>query len=976
MKLQKLFFSILAVAALIAGCKEPEEQPSIPTLSVSPTELSVAQTGGTATITVTSNRPWSISTDADWLAFNPSQGGASDAAVSVTVTALANTASDRAGSFKVKTDFDYRTVAVTQPGPQGVDPTQTATGKGTADDPYNTIAAIEAVSGLTWTSTTDYQTTGNVYVKGKISRIAEKGTFTDGGSYGNASFYFSPDGSNNNEFYAYRILYLGNKKFKSGQTDIKVGDEVIICGKLMNYKGNTPETDAGAAYLYSLNGETQGGGGSSAEPKGTGTLDDPYNPAGANAAASSLTWTSTSDYQTTDKVYIKGKISRIADNGTFTQGGSYGNASFYITEDGNDGEEFYAFRILYLGNNKYKSGQTDIKVGDEVVIYGKVMNYRNNTPETEAGAAYLYSLNGETGGGGQGGDEGEPKGTGTLDDPYNPAGAAAAVKNLTWTANDNYQTTDIVYVKGKISKIADKGTFTEGSTYGNASFYISEDGTSAGEFYVFRTLYLGNKKYVEGQTDIKVGDEVIICGKLMNYRGNTPETEAGNSYVYSLNGETGEGGGVDPSEYENAEAKTVAQFIAAADKETYYKLTGTVSGYSAQNCRFDITDETGKIYVYEVANKAAWSSKISNGGTVTLAGKYDFYDAKEQHEVVSAQILSFEAGETPSEKEATVAEAVAAEKGAVLKVGPAVVVAASATGFLMEQDGARIYVYKGVAKVGDNVTVTATVGEYGNAPQLSDATVVVNSTGATVSYPDTKDINSTFGTYSSETREFVTFKGKLSISSGKYFNITVAGATVVGSILQPVEDITSMNDKDVTVKGYYLYHTTSKDGTTYLYVIATEINGKAITGEDDGSGGGGGDATGDFSSNVEWTKGENATDAKATINGKSDVPCLKLGTSSKVGKGTIVLPKGTTSVTFYAVAWKGAKTTTVTFMAGNKELFSQVVAANDGATGNPPFTMTVKSSDCYTKTFEALAADTEVTISSDLRSILFGINVK
>ena len=103
----------------------------------------------------------------------------------------------------------------------------------------------------------------------------------------------------------------------------------------------------------------------------------------------------------------------------------------------------------------------------------------------------------------------------------------------------------MVYVKGKISSIANNGTFTGGGTYGNASFYISEDGSSDGTFYVFRTLYLGNKKYESGQTDIKVGDEVIICGKLMNYRGNTPETVAGSSYLYSLNGKTdgGEGGG-------------------------------------------------------------------------------------------------------------------------------------------------------------------------------------------------------------------------------------------------------------------------------------------------------------------------------------------------------------------------------------------------------------------------------------------------
>ncbi len=127
---------------------------------------------------------------------------------------------------------------------------------------------------------------------------------------------------------------------------------------------------------------------------------------------------------------------------------------------------------------------------------------------------------------------------GTLGNPYTPSEAAAAVKDLKWTSNTDYESTDEVYVKGKICKIASKGTYTEGGTYGNASFYLSADGTGDGEFYVFRALYLGNVKFTEGKTDIRVGDDVVIYGKLMNYQGNTPETVSGKAYLYSLNGKT------------------------------------------------------------------------------------------------------------------------------------------------------------------------------------------------------------------------------------------------------------------------------------------------------------------------------------------------------------------------------------------------------------------------------------------------------
>ncbi len=332
---------------------------------------------------------------------------------------------------------------------------------------------------------------------------------------------------------------------------------------------------------------------------------------------------------------------------------------------------------------------------------------------------------------------------------------------------------------------------------------------------------------------ISNGGTVTLAGKYLYYESKD-QHEVVEAEILSF--EPGSGGG----DHSDAVAKTVDEFIKAADKDNFYKLTGTVSGFNSQYCSFDLTDATGKIYVYSVANKDAWSSKIANGGTVTLAGKYDYYATKEQHEVIEAEILSFTPGEAPDAKSATVAEAIAAEKNAVLKVGPALVVASASAGFLMEQDGARIYVYGGSAVVGDNVTVTGTKAEYGEVPQLTNPAVVVNSKGTKVTYPDAKDITSTADSYSSTTREFITVKGTLSIDNNKYFNIAIPGATVIGSIVKPVEDIAALDGKDVTIKGYYLYHTSSKDGKKYLYVIATDINGTAITGEGGGSQGGGG----------------------------------------------------------------------------------------------------------------------------------------
>ncbi len=321
--------------------------------------------------------------------------------------------------------------------------------------------------------------------------------------------------------------------------------------------------------------------------EGTGALEDPFTPAGAAAAASAL-----AADEEAGPYYIKGIITTIST--TFEASGTYGNASFFISEDGTENtKSFQVYQTYYLGNKKWTSSLgPDVKVGDEVIIYGKITNFKGNTPETVGkGGSYIYSLNGETGGVTPGeGDE--PKGTGTLEDPYNPAGAADAVKDLTWTDKDNYDKIGPVYVK-----IADNGTYTQSGTFGNATFYMTEDGESGTEFYAYRILYLGNKKYTSGD-DIKVGDEVIVYGEIMNYRGNTPETVQGTAYLYSLNGKTGgDDPAPQPGDYKSV---TVAEFLAAAESQSQvYELVGTIGGsINTTYGNFDLTDATGTVYVY------------------------------------------------------------------------------------------------------------------------------------------------------------------------------------------------------------------------------------------------------------------------------------------------------------------------------------------------------------------------------------------
>ncbi len=97
---------------------------------------------------------------------------------------------------------------------------------------------------------------GTVYVKGFITNIEEVEVVT----YGNATFKIAAEQGNHDadiKLEAYRCNFLEKKKFTS--TDqIKVDDEVVICGQLQWFgtgESRKPQIAQGC-YIYSLNGET------------------------------------------------------------------------------------------------------------------------------------------------------------------------------------------------------------------------------------------------------------------------------------------------------------------------------------------------------------------------------------------------------------------------------------------------------------------------------------------------------------------------------------------------------------------------------------------------------------------------------------------------------------------------------------------------------------------------------------------------
>ena len=164
-----------------------------------------------------------------------------------------------------------------------------------------------------------------------------------------------------------------------------------------------------------------------------------------------------------------------------------------------------------------------------------------------------------------------------------------------------------------------------------------------------------------------------------------------------------------------------------------------------------------------------------------------------------------------------------------------------------------------------------------------------------------------------------------------------------------------------------------KDEVTYAWFIEKLASG------DSGQGGdtpGGGEVTGDFASNVEWSLDSSAYTQDATVNETTGVSILKLGTGSKYGSATLTLPSASSKLSFYAISWNNATVADLVFKVDGKEVGTVTPASNSGLASNPTYTLTVTDSDYYTIDLGSAVTTVTVETSGGFRAALFGIQAK
>ena len=463
---------------------------------------------------------------------------------------------------------------------------------------------------------------------------------------------------------------------------------------------------------------------------------------------------------------------------------------------------------------------------------------------------------------------------------------------------------------------------------------------------------IGSVKYIDNSTISQLnGKDVVVKG----YFVGTSSGKYVNVLPYSIE-EVGGSTEPDPDMTPIGEITT----------EGTYKTEGTVVARGRQ--AYIIADNTGAMMVYHNGNERSVGEKISISGEVTL------YNAQSTPQFsASAEVEVLSTGNSwsynPAQKDGAAMDALLsgtpvcteiAFQGNLAVSGNYVNVtipgASTAVGSIKYIDNSTVAAYDGRDVLVKGYFVGTSSSRYVNVLPYSveetnpstDPEMTVDP--ASLSFPAAGGEKSV--TVTTRNADGCTIEAS---ADNAKFSVSVSGTTVTVAAGENTSE--SAINATLTVK-------LMKSGSA----VVTRTVALTQSGVSSGN-----DTKGVYSSMDIFTCTEEDTPSASyslkdsTFNGEQ-ASGVKLGTSSKSGYFTsqAVGVTGSKKLSFYAVAWKGKSATLYVRVNGGGSVTSNGTAltANDGATNNPPFTITVSDSDYYTLDVTGLTASSTITFST------------
>lgn len=921
MKLRNLFLGVCSAVAVFAACQPQEENLGTPDISIDKNEMTFEVAGGEQQLAVTATRDWKVETDADWVVVSPESGAGSLDPQTVTVTALENTGMDRSADLKFTIGMKSKYLTVSQAGPGGsvealivysnnFDKEEATKTYGSSNGSWPYLDQFEG-----WKNATG---TGAANVTYSFQGMSARANSTSDSNYSD----YAGSGKNN-MFFGSAAYFSTNNIALNGATGLTLtfGTE--------KYSQDNGSVFTNSEYKIFLSNDGAKWVELTDYTFAGGTTEGRWNiatanftvPEGTENLSICMQVTVASSYRMDDMKLVMSEGGAAVD---FSKGVEMDFAAGN-TGGGNQGGGASDANAIY-SNNYDKSAAVQ---GSNGWPFLDSSDAWKNAAGTGAANVTYASKNVTV--------RNNSNSNGNYSD-YDGSG----LNNIFFGKDYPYFATKNIALGGATGLTLTFGTEkysqTLGSTFTNSEYhiYLSNDGTKWVELtdYTFAGTADGRWNVATANFTVPAGTENLsICMqvdaasayRLDDFKLVASEGGAAVDFSAAVEkdfnaGATGggnEGGETPTPPAGDGSVVTIAEFLANGGSA----IEGVViSNMDLNNLTSKkgmyIQDETAGLQFYLAANHTfAFGDKVRVDVSGVSVGQYN--GAVQVSGLALDKITKISSGNTVTPKTVTIAD------------------------FLANKYEGQYVAIEGVQVADADLSKTFVMGGAHTSIKVEDA----NGNSFVI-------FSSKYATYGTQTvpQGSGTIKGISSINNGN------------------MQIIFAQNSDFAGLTG------TRFDGTE----VTPPAGGGDEGGEDPVTPPAGGE--GQYEPNITWTLGTNAYDntlsgdnkQTATVNGVQVSNLLKLGTSKKVGDATLHVPAGTAKIGFYCVAWKGKKAQ-VKFSVSGTEVTTINPAANDGATGNAPYTaLNVADSDYYEVEVPAGATDIKVeTLDPSNGRVLF-----
>lgn len=614
--------------AMLAACEQVEQNLGIPDISISVNEMTFEVAGGNQEMTVTATRDWKVETEADWVVVSPESGAADAEPQTVTVTVLENTGMDRTADLKFTIGMKSKYLTVTQAGPGGsvadlvvysndYDKEEASKTFGTSGDKYPYLDQFDG-----WMNGTG---TGASTVTYAFSGMSVRSNSTSDSNYSD----YAGSGKNN-------MFFGSSAYFATKNITLPSATGYTLTFGTEKYDGNNKEAlfDPNEFHVYLSN-------------DGAKWVEQTYTFAGTAAGRWNVASTSFTLPEGTAALSICVKVDaasvyRMDDfKLVISDGGAAVDFSKGVEMDFSAGE-------TNSGNNGTGGGSSDpnaiysnnfdktisAKVNDKWPYCDEFDGWKNEAGTGASNITYSFK-------------SASARASSDNNNIWLPkTGAYFGVHNIALNNTTSLELTFNVICgsPGNYKKTFSSSVF---------KVYLSQDDTKWVELPV--NVSANDKEFDNAAASFSVPANTanlsIVFEKVADesdgYRIDNVSLKASTATGTAIDFaqgvekdfEAGSGStGGDVAKPITLVKATIAQFLAAAEDDTWYELTGEIISIEKETYgNFTIKDETGEVYVYGMTNGWVGSndqsfSKIGLkvGDVVTLGTKRTSYNGTPQ----------------------------------------------------------------------------------------------------------------------------------------------------------------------------------------------------------------------------------------------------------------------------------------------------------------------------------------------------------